>query len=418
MKSKLINAKAKLAILKTLLLLFITMNVLLSCTQQSTTTQTVPPVLEFPEIGLDDTTTYRGYTTRFYQDSEGNTLQIYLNQKEGRIVHLWADAANESISFTARNAAGNPAKLTWDSKEASVTTEADTRFVEYRLHSDTPVLELGHFILNTMRLERDFQHFKRHTLPFDAEPFIVDEFTSLIENLEKLPSEVRDRHFGLLDAGSSDELRLRLLPQIKQQSKSLALVEQPTFDGENHLSLEMSVVYGSATIDISKDKISIQSLQGQPIKLTIKVGTDSTPLTPIRNHDIFNNNFFHFYERAKAEHDSIVQHSGLAAQNIVDEEIVQRFKRLQRQVKSMELMSSQEKLMAGLPNYATYFGRDMMMSALMLEPVLKPAMLEHVIANVLKKLLPNGEVSHEEGLGSQAIRENAAKYNKMIEAYL
>jgi hypothetical protein len=44
-------------------------------------------------------------------------------------------------------------------------------------------------------------------------------------------------------------------------------------------------------------------------------------------------------------------------------------------------------------------------------------MLEHVIASVLEKLLPNGEVSHEEGLGSQAIRENAAKYNKSIEAY-
>jgi hypothetical protein len=83
----------------------------------------------------------------------------------------------------------------------------------------------------------------------------------------------------------------------------------------------------------------------------------------------------------------------------------------------MELMCSQEKLLAGVPNYATYFGRDMMMSALMLEPVLTSAMLEHVIASVLRKLAPNGEVSHEEGLGGQAIRENAAKYNKLLTIY-
>ena len=127
--------------------------------------------------------------------------------------------------------------------------------------------------------------------------------------------------------------------------------------------------------------------------MILKIGTDSPSLTPLRSKDIFNNDFFRFYEHAKSE-------------------------RLARQVKSMELLSSQEKLMAGIPNYATYFGRDMMMSALMLEPVLKPAMLEHVIASVLKKLTPTGEVSHEEGLGGQAIRENSAKYNKLITEYL
>src|SRR5688500_19461728 len=71
-------------------------------------------------------------------------------------------------------------------------------------------------------------------------------------------------------------------------------------------------------------------------------------------------------------------------------------------------------MMAGLPNYAAYFGRDMMMSALMLEPVSSPAIAEHVIASVLRKLGPAGDVSHEEALGGQAIRENAAEYNTLI----
>ena len=37
-------------------------------------------------------------------------------------------------------------------------------------------------------------------------------------------------------------------------------------------------------------------------------------------------------------------------------------------------------------------------------------MMEHVIGSVLRKLAPNGEVSHEEALGGQAIREGAAEY--------
>ena len=252
---------------------------------------------------------------------------------------------------------------------------------------------MGHFILNTMRLERDFQYFKKHLQPFDAEPFIPQELPDLMKNLERLPKDVRARHLRLLNAVNLDGLRSRLVAKIESKSSWQSRVEQATFDGKNHLSLELNVDSKQAKMKVSQGKISIKSLHGQPIKLSIKIGTDSPSLTPLRSTDIFNSDFFEFYERLKS-------------------------KRMERQVKGMELLSSHEKLMAGVPNYATYFGRDMMMSALMLEPVLKPAMFEHVIASVLKKLTPSGEVSHEEGLGGQAIRENAAKYNKLMSEYL
>ena len=54
------------------------------------------PVLSFPEAGLDDPSAYQGYQTRFYRDSKRNAVQIYLEPKAGRIVLVWADAANES----------------------------------------------------------------------------------------------------------------------------------------------------------------------------------------------------------------------------------------------------------------------------------------------------------------------------------
>src|SRR5207302_42079 len=115
--------------------------------------------------------------------------------------------------------------------------------------------------------------------------------------------------------------------------------------------------------------------------------------------EMFNDDFRHFAETVRG-----------------DSAHPDRFRRLEREVRGMELLCSREKLMAGLPNFATYFGRDMLMTALLMEPVWAPAMPEHVIASALRKLSSTGDVSHEEALGGQAIREHASEYNRLLDA--
>src|SRR5688572_27142849 len=97
-----------------------------------------PPVLEFPEGGLDDSAAYRGYQTRLFRDAAGNTVQIYLDSRSGRVVHLLADAENESVGFTARTPTG-PASLRWNGDTARVwgTPESGRlRVLEYQLTTD------------------------------------------------------------------------------------------------------------------------------------------------------------------------------------------------------------------------------------------------------------------------------------------
>src|SRR5437763_17033864 len=89
--------------------------------QRVPTTRDELPVLSLPDPRLDDTTAYEGYRTRFYHDSKGNTVQIYLRRNEGRVVNLWADAANESIGFTVRDSAGAPAAIDWNGEIAATT---------------------------------------------------------------------------------------------------------------------------------------------------------------------------------------------------------------------------------------------------------------------------------------------------------
>src|SRR5260370_17780588 len=79
--------------------------------QAAARADTVPPYLSFPERGLDDPAAYQGYRARLYRDSRRNTVQIYLNQTTGRVVHVWADSLDESIAFTARDTAGHPASM-------------------------------------------------------------------------------------------------------------------------------------------------------------------------------------------------------------------------------------------------------------------------------------------------------------------
>src|ERR1043166_2621824 len=64
------------------------------------TRDTVPPSLAFPEPGLDDPAAYEGYATRVYQDASHNAFQVYLKGNTGRVVNLWADAANEGVVFS------------------------------------------------------------------------------------------------------------------------------------------------------------------------------------------------------------------------------------------------------------------------------------------------------------------------------
>jgi hypothetical protein len=351
---------------------------------------------------LDDSAAYQGYQTRFYRDSKDNAVQIYLQPQGARAVLVWADAANESVGFTVRDAAGRPARLQWGAEAAEVSGSGPLRTLEYRLAADVSRIEIGWFLLGSMRVERDFVYGKRHLQPFSAPPFRVAEESLLVADVARLPPAERRRHLVLLNALNVAELRARLLPTVAQShiTGSTIRVERPSLDGRNRLVLELSVDPRKVKTRINGAAVSFQTRPGASVQLRVRITTDAAPLTPLKRQEIFTPAFLDFVERTRAD-------SSTGASS----------RRLERQVRGVELLSSREKLMAGLPNFATYFGRDMMMTALMMRPIWSPEMAEHVIASVLRKLGPKGDVSHEEALGGQAIRENAVVYDSLITGY-
>jgi hypothetical protein len=364
----------------------------------------VPPVLAFPEPGVDDPAAYRGYQTRFYRDSHRNTVQIYLEPHAARTTLVWADAANESAGFTTRDAQGRAASLAWDGMDAVVSDSAGYRAIEYGLAARVPAVTLGWVVLGSMRVERDVVYAKRHLRSFSAPAFVVQEESLLVATVAKLPVAEQRAHLALLRARSLDELESRLRPAITtSQSDSGWTVRlvRPALDASTTMVLELSGSARSSRVRANDRTVTITSRTGRPVRFRARVLTSAAPLTPLAREEIFNPEFLRFLASTKDSTGSVA---------------ALRARRLEREVLGVELLSSREKLMAGLPNFATYFGRDGMMTALMMRPIWTPAMAEHVIGSVLGKLGPNGDVSHEEALGGQAIRENAVVYDSLVRA--
>jgi hypothetical protein len=372
---------------------------------QLATTQQTLPVLAFPEAGMDDPAAYQGYQTRFFRDATGNTVQIYIDARAGRVVHLWANAENESIGFTARDERGRLATLRWESQGAEVARAGRARTLEYSLTSDARRLDLGWFLLGSMRVERDFQYWGRQRAPFNAPRFTLQELDRLLTALGRLPMAERRRHLALLNASQVSTLRARLHPRIVTRPSASAWeaqVIQPSLDGRDTLMLVVRADTHRVTATPNGNAISLRARTREPLAFTVRISTTGEALTPVARDEIFAPPFLDFLAQAKT---------------LGGDSAALRARWLERQTRGVELLVSHEKLMAGLPTYATYFGRDILVSALMMRSIWRPEMSQFTIASVLRKLSPSGQVSHEEALGGQAVRESAAEYAQLVDGY-
>ena len=382
-------------------------------------TRTVQPVLGFPEAGLDDPAAYQGYQTRFFRDTKGNVVQIYLDARSGRVVTLLANAVDESVGFSVRDRSGKPLRLEWGSADAVVSQSGTRRTIEYQLLANAPQVVIGWILLGSMRVERDLGYSGRQTEPFDWPTFRIREEEDLISNVERLPAVERDYQLRTLNASYAEDLRARLEPDILTtgvRERRSVTATQMTLDGKTNLELNLGVDPRESSVLLSLPTVSLAAKSNRPIRFTVRVTTDAPALTPLSRDQIFSAAFLRFLADSRTAADRAAKGAGASSAGATA--TVSRYRQMERDVRGTELLSSKEKLMAGLPNYATYFGRDMMMTSLMMQPVWTDAMSEFVIASALRKLGLGGDVSHEEALGGQAIRENSAEYNSHIAEYL
>src|SRR5947208_2681615 len=220
-----------------------------------------PPVLEFPTPGLDDPAAYEGYAARLYRDSRGNSVEIYIEGKTGRIVHLWADALNESIGFTARDAAA-----AFDEGPAAVGATGGRRWLRYSLTvPGGRSVRFGQFLLGSMRVERDFGYAGRVRDSIDAPTFVVPEMAQLARAL-------------------GPPYTARLTPSVRLTGTPrdwTVRASQPSLDGKNHLWLTLRGDTRTTRAKLADRVLTVRALGTRPVTFSVEIATDGPALDPL-----------------------------------------------------------------------------------------------------------------------------------------
>lgn len=76
--------------------------------------------------------------------------------------------------------------------------------------------------------------------------------------------------------------------------------------------------------------------------------------------------------------------------------------RVQRALRHLSFLAFEEKLLAGSWRFLTYFGRDTLLTSLLLGPTASLSLHEAALGSVVSRLSREGQVAHEEDIGEQA----------------
>ena len=149
------------------------------------------------------------------------------------------------------------------------------------------------------------------------------------------------------------------------------VLHRTTADGKHHVELVLEPKDGTQ-IAVQGDQLVLTAGKGSTIRIQATALADDEPLTPIPT-------------------------TGLVTKDAAPRE---------RDLRALAFLSYKEKLLAGSWRFLTYFGRDTLMTVRLLMPVLQPDVAEAALGAVLERLAPDGDVSHEEGIGDFAALEH------------
>jgi hypothetical protein len=128
-----------------------------------------------------------------------------------------------------------------------------------------------------------------------------------------------------------------------------------------------------------RSRLTVEDAGGGLFRLTAM--TNWEPLTPIPRDEVLN-------ERGR---ETLARATGPERQA------------LEAALDALAFLSYDEKLLAGSWRFATYFGRDTMMSLRLLAPVVSDRVMRAGLRAVLDRVDDQGQVAHEEDIGGQAI---------------
>lgn len=153
------------------------------------------------------------------------------------------------------------------------------------------------------------------------------------------------------------------------------VLRRTTLDGRHHIELRIAPEAGGTVSVDATGRIVIAAGSEAGIRIAVTALADDEPLTPIHVKDL------------------LADRSGACPRSLA----------------ALAFLSYEEKLLAGSWRFLTYFGRDTLLSLMLLLPVLQPGVVEAGLGAVIERLGPDGAVAHEEDVGEWAARGHLAR---------
>ncbi|MDQ7824516.1 MAG: hypothetical protein RDV48_17065 [Candidatus Eremiobacteraeota bacterium] len=169
---------------------------------------------------------------------------------------------------------------------------------------------------------------------------------------------------------------------INSRDGTVLSIERKTLDnGSYHLLLKFA---GPVTVkELPSGKISMERADGSPLACKVTASVPFAPLAPFKRQSLFSPGLLAFRERLAGTEG--------AAMKSFDESL-----------RNLLFLSSREKYCAGSWRFLTYFGRDTILSLLLMREALTAEAFSLGMESILDRLSDEGSVAHEEDIGSWA----------------
>jgi len=161
-------------------------------------------------------------------------------------------------------------------------------------------------------------------------------------------------------------------------------------------------------VNLSWDENNFLCLEGERDIVFTFLATSTFPsLSPFREDELINRCFL-----------EKIKNPGTAEPGSGDSDTDKSLKEYSRYypsaLRDILFLSYKEAFLAGSWRFLTYFGRDTMMTLMLLGKILSPEGYEAGMESILERLSPGGDVAHEDNNWWQAEGERVCEYNRLM----
>lgn len=304
----------------------------------------------------------------FFQGDKVDTHVMLTDGPMGRIYTSFPSANSGcALRFDPEDPATQNLKLEYAGKPEEFSTGENDQGVAFDVKTNQPRLAISDIHLDSIRLIRDLKQPSRVEKRLKAK----EEFLKYA----KLPQK------GYL------------YPDVKigkKDGKTVVELARKTLDDKNRFYTRLTLPQ-NAGAKIEDGKLILSTNDSSPLRFNVSTSVDYKPLTPYKENELLD-------KTTAAYRENLAK---------TDPAKKQRF---DRALKALSFLSYKEKFLAGSWRFLTYFGRDTMMSLMLLKDSVTPQVYESSMQSVLDRLSDRGDVAHEEDIGSQAIARRLDEY--------